>query len=248
MLKDSGERREFQTGAVRDIVSGKGRCDLMPLGEVSVLLSCFDDMNVSSIIADIDLFLYTGDALHIYEAISIFIEDIMHVDYKTAILEVAKQYEDGAIKYGEHNWEKGLSWSSVLASAFRHFEALRSGEDYDESGCLHAANLMANIAFIIEYYKSHPELDDRPKIWNSSHDKIGLDLDGVIFDFESAYEKKFNIKMTPYWAASYQMKEHLKILEGDKDFWVNLPVLHKQIILLVPLLYLHLTTYLLFLA
>ena len=45
MLKDSGERREFQTGAVRDIVSGKGRCDLMPLGEVSVLLSCFDDMN-----------------------------------------------------------------------------------------------------------------------------------------------------------------------------------------------------------
>lgn len=30
-LKDSGERREFGTGAVRDIQEGKGRCDLMPL-------------------------------------------------------------------------------------------------------------------------------------------------------------------------------------------------------------------------
>ncbi len=158
-----------------------------------------------------------------------FNEDKLRYDLipPSVLKALAEVFTYGAKKYGEHNWEKGLSWSSVLASAFRHFEALRSGEDYDESGCLHAANLMANIAFIIEYYKSHPELDDRPKIWNSSHDKIGLDLDGVIFDFESAYEKRFNIKMTPYWAASYQMKEHLKILEDDKDFWVNLPVLHK---------------------
>lgn len=30
MIKDSGERREFDTGAVRDIRFGKGRFDLMP--------------------------------------------------------------------------------------------------------------------------------------------------------------------------------------------------------------------------
>ena len=30
-IKDSGERREFKTGAVRDIGEGKGRCDLLPL-------------------------------------------------------------------------------------------------------------------------------------------------------------------------------------------------------------------------
>lgn len=30
VLKDSGERRKFETGAVRDIVEGKGRCDLLP--------------------------------------------------------------------------------------------------------------------------------------------------------------------------------------------------------------------------
>lgn len=34
-IKDSGERREFETGAVRDIAEGKGRCDLMPLDIVA---------------------------------------------------------------------------------------------------------------------------------------------------------------------------------------------------------------------
>ena len=29
-IKDSGTRREFETGAVRDIAEGKGRCDLLP--------------------------------------------------------------------------------------------------------------------------------------------------------------------------------------------------------------------------
>lgn len=28
VLKDSGERRQYETGAVRDIQEGKGRCDL----------------------------------------------------------------------------------------------------------------------------------------------------------------------------------------------------------------------------
>lgn len=30
VLKDSGNRREFETGAVRDMDEGKGRCDLLP--------------------------------------------------------------------------------------------------------------------------------------------------------------------------------------------------------------------------
>lgn len=31
-LKDSGNRREFETGAVRDMQEGKGRMDLVPWG------------------------------------------------------------------------------------------------------------------------------------------------------------------------------------------------------------------------
>ena len=30
-IKDSGERTQFQSGAVRDMHEGKGRCDLLPM-------------------------------------------------------------------------------------------------------------------------------------------------------------------------------------------------------------------------
>ena len=34
MIKDSGDRTQFATGAVRDMGSGKGRCDLVPWNDV----------------------------------------------------------------------------------------------------------------------------------------------------------------------------------------------------------------------
>lgn len=37
-LQDSGNRREFDSGAVRDINEGKGRCDLLPLGVVADMI------------------------------------------------------------------------------------------------------------------------------------------------------------------------------------------------------------------
>lgn len=38
-ILDSGSRREFSTGAVRDIASGKGRCDLIPLGAAAAIMN-----------------------------------------------------------------------------------------------------------------------------------------------------------------------------------------------------------------
>lgn len=58
MIKDSGERTEFGTGAVRDMHSGKGRMDLLPW---------------------------------------------------EALVEVSKHCEEGALKYGERNCEKGIT-------------------------------------------------------------------------------------------------------------------------------------------
>ena len=37
-ILDSGARRDFGTGAVRDVAEGKGRCDLMPLDVVGTLI------------------------------------------------------------------------------------------------------------------------------------------------------------------------------------------------------------------
>ena len=38
MIQDSGARRKFETGAVRDIAEGKGRCDLLPLDIIGDIL------------------------------------------------------------------------------------------------------------------------------------------------------------------------------------------------------------------
>lgn len=47
-LQDSGERTHFETGAMREIVQGKGRFDLLPLAEISNIVTQLnvDDYNV----------------------------------------------------------------------------------------------------------------------------------------------------------------------------------------------------------
>ena len=42
-IKDSGNRREFETGAQRDISEGKGRMDLLPMASLIVLAKHFEE-------------------------------------------------------------------------------------------------------------------------------------------------------------------------------------------------------------
>lgn len=41
-IKDSGQRREFETGAVRDMATGKGRFDLIPMEPLRALAIHFE--------------------------------------------------------------------------------------------------------------------------------------------------------------------------------------------------------------
>jgi hypothetical protein len=71
----------------------------------------------------------------------------------------------GAQKYAEHNWRKGFAWSRPLAAAMRHITAFNDGEDCDpESGLSHLAHAACCIMFLLEFQKTHPELDDRYKL------------------------------------------------------------------------------------
>lgn len=106
-IKDSGERTEFDTGAVRDMHEGKGRLDLLPC---------------------------------------------------TAILELAKHCEAGALKYGERNIDKGIPQHSLIDSAMRHlFKYLRG--DQDEN---HIVAALWNVAWAVEQEVNRPELIDLP--------------------------------------------------------------------------------------
>ncbi len=78
--------------------------------------------------------------------------------------EYAKVWTQALGKYPEGNWEKGMPWTEVIASAMRHLEAIRLGEDIDaESGLLHAAHLQCNAAMLTEYYFTKQDYDNRKK-------------------------------------------------------------------------------------
>lgn len=49
-----------------------------------------------------------------------------------AMRRVAHRFADGAEKYGENNWQKGIPRQQILASALRHIEAWRCF--YEEAG------------------------------------------------------------------------------------------------------------------
>ena len=88
----------------------------------------------------------------------------MHLLSNEALLQTAAVLKFGANKYAEHNWRKGFAWSRPLSAAMRHIHAFNAGEDKDpESGLSHLAHAACCIMFLIEFEKTHPELDDRYK-------------------------------------------------------------------------------------
>jgi hypothetical protein len=151
MIKDSGNRREFETGAVRDIQEGKGRCDLMPLGVVGQWL----DDHVIGWIGD---FKVTGNIECLYHAL-----DCIACEQNkrpNIVLEVSKHFEQGALKYGENNWQKGIPTHCYIDSAVRHYLKWLRG-DTDEP---HDRAFVWNILCCIWTCKHKPELNDYGKV------------------------------------------------------------------------------------
>lgn len=129
IIKDSGDRTEFSTGAVRDMREGKGRCDLMPLDVVAAFISDFDE-DLDTFLWNIHKFQETNQESYLYSAIHHFGMMEWGND-ATMFLEVAKHFEDGAKKYGEWNWTRGIPTHCYIDSAVRHYLKYRRG-DQDE--------------------------------------------------------------------------------------------------------------------
>ncbi len=145
-ILDSGERRQFESGAVRDIREGKGRCDLLPLDIIARLLA--DD-----VFYRIQKFIDTDDVTYLYNILG---NHVAFYDIHTMILEVSKHFEEGCIKYGERNWQKGIPTHCYIDSAVRHYIKYRRG-DTDEP---HDRAFIWNILCCIWTVHHKPELDD----------------------------------------------------------------------------------------
>jgi hypothetical protein len=80
----------------------------------------------------------------------------------TAIIELSKHCENGALKYGERNVDKGLPQHSFVDSALRHvFKYLRG--DKDENHLVAAA---WNIMWALQQEYERPDLIDLPNRGN----------------------------------------------------------------------------------
>lgn len=146
-LKDSGARREFVTGAVRDISDGKGRCDLLPLDVVGDILR-------EPILEQIEYFKETKNPVCLIDAIILF-----SVDRPTTMLEASIHYEAGAKKYSENNWKKGIPLHCYIDSGVRHYLKYLRG-DTDEP---HDRAFVWNLLCALWTLKHKPELDDIEK-------------------------------------------------------------------------------------
>ena len=156
-ILDSGNRTQFESGAVRDTREGKGRCDLMPLEVVSQVLGV-------GMIYDLKLFLASGNTTYLYACLQEFstayddgktkasAKAICDQRYCTMFLEVAKHFEEGAKKYGENNWQKGIPVHCYIDSAVRHYLKWLRGDKDEPHDRAFVWNLMCCI-WEVDYHK-----------------------------------------------------------------------------------------------
>ena len=153
-IKDSGNRTEFETGAVRDIQQGKGRFDLMPLDIMSEVFAV-EEGSIANVLKSIADFQRTGNELWLCIAIAHYSQAV-HVDLPKLMLDVARHFENGALKYGEHNWEKGIPVSRYIDSATRHLMKDLAGETDED----HAAAFIWNCMCAAWTMEHLPVMDD----------------------------------------------------------------------------------------
>jgi 5'(3')-deoxyribonucleotidase len=144
-----------------------------------------------------------------------------------AINELAKVFSKGAEKYEARNWEKGMSWSSVLASLKRHISAWENGEDKDpESQLLHMGHVAWNALCLLSYYKLYPKGDDRRHKY-LVQPKVGLDIDEVLCDFTQGWADVYDdVSARPtswyYDRNMLQRFEDMRAAGTLDDFYRNL--------------------------
>lgn len=165
-LLDSGAREEFESGAVREITDGKGRFDLLPLSNVADVIAHYyrgadslqniqEHREAKAVLKHMDAFIRTKEIRCLYVVLKHFANFKDTIIYDI-VFDAAYQYEDGAKKYSDRNWEKGMPTHRYVDSAMRHFIKLLRG-DTDEP---HDRAFVWNIFSLLWTLENKPELDD----------------------------------------------------------------------------------------
>jgi hypothetical protein len=139
--------------------------------------------------------------------------------------EVCKVFTEKLNTYDLNQWRQGLPWSEVLSSLKKHLIEFEKGNDFDENGNQHIASVAMQALILSEYFSIYPQGDNRV-LGMVDKPIISLDIDDVCVDFVPQLERRFNVKLNPYWKGNYDISKMLEELKGDKEFWTNLPAKH----------------------
>lgn len=82
----------------------------------------------------------------------------------TALFALAEAHDDGALKYGSHNWRtSGVRVSTYIEAIERHLALYKEGQDRsDDAYVHHLAHVMACCAIVIDAEACSMLNDDRP--------------------------------------------------------------------------------------
>lgn len=148
--------------------------------------------------------------------------DLLHPVAQEGIVRVLTK---GSQKYAERNWERGMKWTTVLASMKRHIAAFERGEDYDpETGELHVDHIQCNAHFLSAYYKIYPQGDDRPQPYLRDV-KIGVDIDEVLCNWVGDWTKTYGMQPPKFWNFDRKILERFEEMKdlGNLDkFYLEL--------------------------
>lgn len=156
-ILDSGERREFSSGAVRDIQEGKGRPCLMPLEVAAVMMG--PKLSSDGILSALASFVKQRETLHLYVALRNFAELAYDGKAETMLLDVSIHFEEGAKKYGPGNWRKGIPLSCYIDSAIRHYLKYRRGDTDEAHHRAFVWNIMCCI-WEVDYHHANKNYQD----------------------------------------------------------------------------------------
>lgn len=160
-ILDSGARRQFTSGGVRDISDDKGDMSLLPFDIVSKLGKFYDKgfddtkFDIKFVMECIDEFTKYNNDEFIYTLLVCFIHTFYN-NLETGIMEYSKMLQKGQNKYNRMNWNKGLPTHCFLDSGLRHcMKVLRGDTDED-----HKQSFIWNFAGLLWTKAHHPDLDD----------------------------------------------------------------------------------------
>ncbi len=75
-----------------------------------------------------------------------------------ALRRLAATYNEGAVKYGDNNWRRGMEFSNVINHVLEHINTYIAGSD--QGGEDHLAHAAWGLFTLMEEEETKPELND----------------------------------------------------------------------------------------